>query len=52
MFCLLLILGIIPSDYIAGVVRDGRFSGHLINAKTQIVFMDEWTSDSLSCEDA
>ncbi|XP_057301088.1 uncharacterized protein LOC130635686 [Hydractinia symbiolongicarpus] len=38
--------------YIAGVVRDGRFSGHLINRNTQVVFMDEWTSDSLCCEDA
>jgi len=46
------ILGIIPSDYIAGVVRDGNFSGHMIRESTQVVFMDEWTSDSLSCEDA
>jgi len=44
--------GIIPSDKIASVVRDGRFSGHMINQQTQVVFMDEWTSDSLSCEDA
>ena len=36
----------------AGVVRDGRFSGQLINGKTQIVIMDEWTSDSLNCDDA
>ena len=38
--------------YIAGVVRDGRFSGSMINEKTQVVQMEEWTSDSLSCEDA
>jgi len=44
--------GIIPSDYIAGVVRDGNFSGHMIKENTQVVFMDEWTSDSLCCEDA
>ena len=44
--------GIIPIDYIAGVVREGRFAGHLINNMTQLVFMDEWTNDSLSCEDA
>ena len=44
--------GIIPSKYIAGVVRDGRFAGHMINGNTQVVFMDEWTSDSLCCEDA
>ena len=28
------------------------FSGHMINEKTQVVCMEEWTSDSLSCEDA
>jgi len=44
--------GIIPSRYIAGVVRDGRFAGHMVNEKTQVLFMDEWTSDSLCCEDA
>lgn len=48
----LISLGIIPSNYIAGVVRDGNFSGHMIKENTQVVFMDEWTSDSLSCEDA
>ena len=44
--------GIIPSKYIAGVMNDGRFSAALINNNTQIVMMDEWTPDSLSCEDA
>ena len=48
----LISLGIINSKYVAGVVRDGRFSGHMINEKTQVVCMEEWTSDSLSCEDA
>ena len=41
-----------PSHAIAGVVRDGRFSAHLINESTEVVFMDEWSSDSLSGEDA
>lgn len=49
---MLFILGIIPSRYIAGVVRDGRFAGHMINDKTQVLLMDEWTNDSLCCEDA
>jgi len=44
--------GIIPAKYIAGVMNDGRFSGHLITEHSQIVMMDEWTPDSLSCEDA
>lgn len=45
-------LGIIPSQLIAGVMNDGRFSASLITARTQIVMMDEWTPDSLACEDA
>ena len=46
------LLGIISSVNIAGVVREGKFAGHMINNETELVFMDEWTSDSLSCEDA
>ena len=38
--------------YIAGVMNDGRFSAAMITDNTQIVMMDEWTPDSLSCEDA
>ena len=49
---LFLYLGIIPSIHIAGVVREGRFAAHMIDNDTQLVFMDEWTSDSLNCEDA
>ena len=33
-------------------MNDGKFSAHMINDQTQIVMMDEWTPDSLSCEDA
>ncbi|XP_066933575.1 uncharacterized protein [Clytia hemisphaerica] len=44
--------GIIPARYIAGVMNDGRFSAAMIESNTQIVMMDEWTPDSLSCEDA
>lgn len=51
-FVCILSLGIIPSKYVAGVVREGKFAAHLIRDDTQLVFMDEWTSDSLSCEDA
>ena len=45
-------LGVIPFEYIAGVTRDGKFAGSMINQSTQIVLMDEWTNDSLCCEDA
>ena len=38
--------------YIAGVLKEGKFAANLITEKTQIVQMEEWTSDSLSCEDA
>lgn len=47
-----LLVGIVPSKYIAGVMNDGKFSAHMIKEETQIVIMDEWTPDSLSCEDA
>ena len=47
-----LFTGIIPSRYIAGVSRGGKFAGTMINQATQEVFMDEWTNDSLCCEDA
>ena len=49
---LFICLGIIPSRYVAGVMNDGKFSASLITEQTQIVIMDEWTPDSLSCEDA
>ena len=45
-------LGVIPFEYIAGVTRGGKFAGSMINQSTQIVLMDEWTNDSLCCEDA
>ena len=45
-------LGVIPFEYIAGVTRDGKFAGSMINQSTQIVLMDKWTNDSLCCEDA
>lgn len=47
-----LISGIISPRYIAGVTREGRFAAQLITSNTQLVFMDEWTADSLSAEDA
>lgn len=46
------VLGLIPSRYIAGVMNDGKFSASLITEESQVVFMDEWSPDSLSCEDA
>ena len=45
-------LGVILFEYIAGVTRDGKFAGFMINHPTQIVLMDEWTNDILCCEDA
>ena len=47
-----LLTGIIPFQYIVGVIRDGTFAGATINQATQVVFTDEWTNDSLCCEDA
>lgn len=34
------------------MVREKQFAGHLINSNTELIFMDEWTEDSLCCEDA
>ena len=34
------------------MLNDGKFSSAMISANTQIVIMDEWTSDSLTCEEA
>ena len=45
-------LGVIPFECIAGVTRDGKFTGSMINQSIQIVLMDEWTNDSLCCEDS
>ena len=45
-------LGVIPFEYIAAVTLDGKFAGSKINQSTQIVLMDQWTNDSLCCEDA
>lgn len=44
--------GIIPTANIAGVTREKQFAGHLITDETEIVFMDEWSTDSLNAEDA
>ncbi|XP_066926777.1 uncharacterized protein [Clytia hemisphaerica] len=44
--------GIIPSTFISYIVPDGRFSASTIKSNTQIVCMDEWSPESLSCEDA
>ena len=39
-------------ESIAEVTCEGKFAAHQIKSSTQLVFMDEWTVDSLSCEDA
>ena len=38
--------------FITYIVPDGRFSAAGIDSTTQVVVMDEWTPESLSCEDA
>ena len=38
--------------FISYIVPDGRFSAADIDSATQVVVMDEWTPESLSCEDA
>ena len=36
---------------IASVSREKQFAAHLINEDIEIIFLDEWTSDSLNAED-
>ena len=47
---LILFTGIMPSRHIAGVTRDGKFAGAMINQATQVMFMNKMTNDSLCCE--
>ena len=44
--------GVIPFGYIAGVTRDGKFAGSMINQSIEIALVDEWRNDILCCEDA
>ena len=44
--------GIIPLSRIATITREKQFSTQCISDNTQLVFMDEWTSDSLDVETA
>ena len=39
--------GVLPVSGIASVTREKHFSAHLIKPSTQVVFIDQWTSDSL-----
>ena len=44
--------GIIPVKAIASVTREKQFAAYTINEETQVVFIDEWSSDSMCAEDA
>ena len=37
---------------LASATREKQFAAHLISDETEIIFLDEWTSDSLNAEDA
>ena len=43
--------GVLPVSGIASVTKEKHFSAHFIKPSTQVVFIDEWTSDSLCAED-
>ena len=45
-------LGIVSPQNIASVMDEGRFAAHMIDNNTEVVFMDEWGDNSLSCDDA
>ena len=44
--------GIISVKAIASVTREKQFATHKINQETQVVFIDEWSSDSMCAENA
>ena len=44
--------GIIPVKAIASVTREKQLAAHTVNEETQVVFIDEWSSDSMCAEDA
>ena len=45
------LLGIIRIEGIASATRDKQFAAHQFSDETEIIFLDEWTSDSLNAED-
>lgn len=44
--------GIIPISRIATITRERQFSTQCVNEATQLIFMDEWSTDSLDAETA
>ena len=46
------LLFVIRIELIASATREKLFGAHLISDETEIIFLDEWTSDSLNAEDA
>ena len=47
-----LFLAVIDRTYIASLTKEKTFSSMMINEDTQLVFLDEWTSDTLQSDTA
>ena len=45
-------LTVIDRTYIASLIKEKTFSSMMINEDTQLVFLDEWTSDTLQSDTA
>ena len=45
-----LFLGIIPIQYVASITQEKQFSTSMIKQDTQIVFLDEWSENSLQSD--
>ena len=43
-------LSIIPFRYIASITKEKAFSTAMINSDTQLVFLDEWSSEHLQSD--
>ena len=43
-------LGVIPIQYVASITQEKQFSTSMIKQDTQIVFLDEWSENSLQSD--
>ena len=46
------ILGLMRINANASATHEKQFAAHLINQDTEVIFLDEWTSDSLNAEES
>ena len=50
--CASVFLAVIDRTYITSLTKEKTFSSMMINEGTQLIFLDEWTSDTLQSDTA